>query len=344
MQENTRYVANEYGLAGWQTFEASEVARLNYGDCKGLSNYMKALLNVVNIPSHLVVVNAGEDNTQKVDPDFVSNRFNHMILCVPQSNVTIWLECTSTTNAPGYLGAFTHSRKALILTEEGGYLVQTPHYKKTSSQIDRNVEIWLDINSESSKVLWNTKYSGLMQDDLLTLVKSGSTIKIKERIRKISSYKDIELDHHKYDQVQELDKNPEVRETIEMKVGHLVESMSKRFIVNIPINQSLLENFGSVEKRTLPFVLDRDVQVILQYKIHIPEGYNVEMLPGDFSLIQPFAKLSSTVKQESNLLVIRYLFEQNVGTFNAAVYEDYVQMQNDVKQRLSNIHLSIVKK
>lgn len=344
LQDNTRYVANEYGLAGWQTFEAAEVAKLNYGDCKGLSNYMKALLKAVEIPSHLVVINAGAENVQKTDVDFVRNQFNHMILCVPQEQDTIWLECTSTTNAPGYLGSFTQNRKALILTAEGGDLVNTPQYNKKSSQLDRTIEIWLHPDQDKSTVQWKTKYLGLLQDDLSSLLKSGSNQNIKKHIQKAVPYKEYDILSQKYEQLQEIGKVPMVTESIEMNVGHLIEPMSKRLLVNIPINQSVMADLSSNTKRTQPFELNKDVQYILNYKIHIPEGYEIEMAPKNYTIEKPFAKLSSSVNEAAKMLVIEYHFEQNAGTYNASVFDEYVKMRNSVNQHLSTIQLSMVKK
>ncbi|GHV35985.1 hypothetical protein FACS1894178_6620 [Bacteroidia bacterium] len=56
MQKTTHYVSIQLGVGGWQSIAASEVARTGFGDCKALSNYMKALLAIAEIPSFYTVL------------------------------------------------------------------------------------------------------------------------------------------------------------------------------------------------------------------------------------------------------------------------------------------------
>src|SRR4030095_3800912 len=118
MQNNFRYVSIQLGIGGYRPFSATFTDQKKYGDCKGLSNYMKAALKSVGIKSHIAIINA-QYNAEPVDPDFPANNFNHAILCVPGKD-TIWLECTSSSAEFGKLGTFTENRNALLVTENGG--------------------------------------------------------------------------------------------------------------------------------------------------------------------------------------------------------------------------------
>lgn len=128
VQQNYRYVSIQLGIGGWKPFPAEFVEKKKYGDCKALSNFMYAILKAVNIRSHYAIINAGYDE-MPVDKDFPQSAFNHVILCVPQPNDTIWLECTSRTQPFGKLGNFTENRNAFLITENGGALVSTPRSK-----------------------------------------------------------------------------------------------------------------------------------------------------------------------------------------------------------------------
>lgn len=125
LQQETRYVSIQFGIGGFKPFPVAFAEEKKYGDCKGLTHYMKYILDAVGIKAYAAVINAGR-NEYPVDPAFASNRFNHVILCVPAENDTTWLECTSKDNYPGVLGAFTENRNALLLTENGGVIVKTP--------------------------------------------------------------------------------------------------------------------------------------------------------------------------------------------------------------------------
>ena len=125
LQQNFRYVSIQLGIGGLRPFSAEFTDKKKYGDCKALSNYMKAALNAVGIRSHVAIINSSYDQ-EPVDPAFPSNDFNHVILCVPGYKDSTWLECTSSTAAFGELGNFTENRNALLITDYGGALVPTP--------------------------------------------------------------------------------------------------------------------------------------------------------------------------------------------------------------------------
>ena len=148
MQNRTRYVGIQLGIGGFQPFPAETVDRLGYGDCKALSNYMKALLKAVGIPSVYTVAGAGYNQGITMTDFPTNNQTNHIILCVPLRNDTLWLECTSQTAPCGYLDPFTAGRKALNITAEGGKVVSTPLL--TANQSSQVCKAGIIVNSDGS--------------------------------------------------------------------------------------------------------------------------------------------------------------------------------------------------
>lgn len=133
LQRETRYVSIQFGIGGFKPFPVSFAEKKKYGDCKGLTHYMKNILGAVGIKSYAALINAG-DNEYPVDPAFASSEFNHVILCVPLEKDTVWLECTGKQTQPGILGSFTENRNALLVTEKGGVLVKTPASRSINNQ------------------------------------------------------------------------------------------------------------------------------------------------------------------------------------------------------------------
>ncbi|RZL36893.1 MAG: DUF3857 domain-containing protein, partial [Pedobacter sp.] len=126
LQQNTRYVSVQLGIGGFKPILAEKVAQVNYGDCKALSNYMKALLNEAGIKSNLIVIGNGMPS---LNPTYASmGQANHMILAVPLANDTTFLECTSQYNPMGFIGHNNADRNVLMVTENGGKIVKTPAY------------------------------------------------------------------------------------------------------------------------------------------------------------------------------------------------------------------------
>jgi transglutaminase-like putative cysteine protease len=149
-QQYTRYISVGNGIEGWQPNFAYEVAQTGFGDCKDLTNYMKAILKAAGIKSYYTNIYGGKD--PGIVKEFPSQQFNHIILCIPLSNSkdTMWLECTSQTSPPGFLGYFTDDRYALLITKEGGKLVRTPRYTFNEDVVKINASVDITINGNAS--------------------------------------------------------------------------------------------------------------------------------------------------------------------------------------------------
>ncbi len=154
LQKNMRYVSIQLGIGGFKPFSVSFVDEKKYGDCKALTNYMRYMLEEVGIKSYPALVKSQYD-AEQLDPDFPINRFDHVILCVPEKNDTVWLECTSKTNDFGNLGNFTENKFALLITENGGVLVSTPQSKSAHNIFLARTEVRLEENGigEASFIL-----------------------------------------------------------------------------------------------------------------------------------------------------------------------------------------------
>lgn len=143
MQQNYRYVSVQLGIGGWMPQPAKEVYDNKFGECKGLSNLMKAMLREAGIEAQYTKVRAGREEDD-ILLDFPSQQFNHIILRVPLGEEVLWLECTSKYLPTGYLGDFTSNRHVLVITDDGGFLDKTPAYndiRYNSYQMEHQVHI-----------------------------------------------------------------------------------------------------------------------------------------------------------------------------------------------------------
>ena len=126
LAKTTRYVSIQLGIGGLQPIAASDVCRTGFGDCKGLSNYTRAMLKEIGIPSTYTVIST---TNERLLPDFSSaNQMNHVILQVPLPKDTLWLECTDPSLPFGYIHQGIAGHDALLIDPAGGSIHRLPMY------------------------------------------------------------------------------------------------------------------------------------------------------------------------------------------------------------------------
>lgn len=321
LQNNTRYISIQLGIGGWRPLEASFVAGKLYGDCKALSNYMYALLKEAGIRSHYTLIRAGEGEDD-LEIDFPSRQFNHAILCVPMEKDTMWLECTSQTVAPGYMGGFTGNRHALLITEDGGVVAATPRYGMNDNTQVRTIKAEL---SADAKLLIhaNTVYSCLQQDDLQLLINSLSKDKVKEELHEKLDFATYEVDRFSYKENKS--RRPSIEEQLDISVSNYATITGKRLFIIPNIMTRHARRLTPDEKRKYEVELDNEYRDTDSVEIIIPAGYTAESVPPDVVLDTRFGRYRSSVKIEGNRILYQRTMEHFAGRFPASDYAELVK-------------------
>jgi hypothetical protein len=325
MQEKTRYVSVQIGIGGWQPIEAQKVEETSYGDCKALSNYMKALLDAAGIKSHYAVIMAGEDAPDLLH-SFPSNQFNHAIICVPRSSDTIWLECTSQRIPFNYLGSFTDDRYALLITEEGGKLVRTRKYGQEENRLTRKATVTIDL-SGNGKVSVKTEYSSYFYDQKVQVLLSD----FEDQKRYLSESTSIPGSTLIGFKISQPDKNkPVICEELDITAKGYASRMSDRMILplNLMNKESKLPALNN--GRDSEVLLMREKMMIDTVIYKLPAGYTLSSTLNPVNLDSPFGSYNTNIEISSNELI--YIRRQIIlkGRFKAEDYPALVDYNNKV--------------
>ncbi len=340
MQSKTRYISIQAGIGGWQPTPAAEVDELSYGDCKGLTNYTKALLKSQGIESYYTLIYAGSENAP-VDTDFVASQFNHAILTVPFEDENIFLECTSQEKPFGYMGSFTDNRNVLMVTPNGGVLTKTTSYKT-----EDNIQL-LDANAILDE---NFKVSGI-----LTQVSEGVPYERKFRLLQAKN-DDLDMYYKQlWGHLSNLstaninfnnDKNSVAfTEILNFETLNYVSTAGDRVLLNPNIFNRYKDVPQTEKNRTQPLVLQRGTTSKDQIEILLPDGYTIEAAFEPIEIRSKFGVYTASVqtKDASTMLYSRELILE-AGTFPKEDYNKYVKfIQQVVKKDKSKIVLSKIK-
>ena len=124
--EDIRYVAVEYGQAGYEPHKATDIFFNKYGDCKDQVILMIAMLSEIGIQGFPVLI--GTDDYLNLEEDFPSVNFNHSIAAVKINQNLVFLDPTCSTCSFGNLPVGDQQRKVLVFTDAGYSIEETPIY------------------------------------------------------------------------------------------------------------------------------------------------------------------------------------------------------------------------
>lgn len=324
LQSNTRYVSVQLGIGGFKPIAADKVAAVNYGDCKALSNYMKALLLAAGINSNLVML--GMD-MPSLNPDYSSfGQANHMILCVPAAKDTTWLECTSQYMPAGFLGNSTAAKLVLLVTDNGGQLVRTPVYKPEDNFQNRFTSVVLTPEG-SADISIKASYGACQYEENLAMLLIEPTDQRKSLMRSmgIPNMEILSLSYTQPDKTI-----PGLEEKLTLKSTQLLSQGGDKLFLTLNMLNRKESVPRKVENRKTPFSLPYGFKDTDEITYTLPSGYKAEFVPGDVLLESEFGKYTSKAVIKGNTIVYTRTQMINSKKYPAEKYKDLVEFYKKI--------------
>src|SRR5271167_1548388 len=162
VQQDIRYVAIELGIGGWQPHPAAQVFVHRYGDCKDKATLMSSMLHEIGVDSFYVVLNAERGAVTSDTPPYVG-AFNHAILAIrlpegvsdpsliairqdPKLGKLLFFDPTNELTPFGQIGGYLQANYGLLVTPDGGELVELPMQPSAMNSVQRVGKLTLDAN------------------------------------------------------------------------------------------------------------------------------------------------------------------------------------------------------
>ncbi len=338
MQQKTHYISVQIGIGGYQPFPAADVDKSNYGDCKALVNYTRALLKVANIPSWYCVVEAGNNKTSMLN-DFASmDQGDHVILCIPFKNDTTWLECTNQKIPFGFLGDFTDDRTVLACTPEGGKLLHTPKYITQNNLQSRKASFIINAAGELSGNM-ETLFKGIQYDNREGVINESATEQIKD-LKKTYPINNLEIEKFNFSQDKSL--QPVTTENIKLTARDYASvSEGKVYFMVNPVNRTE-RTPREVRNRLNAVYINEGYTDEDEINYTLPKGYRLEKMPLNIAITKPFGSYTATMILNGDQLIYKRKMQLTDGNYSKDAYQDLVDFYRNVSDA-DNYSVTLVK-
>lgn len=318
MQNKTRYIYVGLGIGGWLPMLPDEVDKKGYGDCKGLTNYMKTLLSEAGVPSYYCVINSGASQIS-FDPDFPRMGGNHAILMVPTEKGNIWLENTSQQIAFNHLGFSTTDRNVLSVKKNGIELINTPVYSAEQNKEKQILKIKIG-EDNSIQGEGNFHYTGYQYD--YNLVFTGLSPKERndavKRSLAILNFEKAEMKNF----VNNRDK-AYITYDIDFKASHYAKKVGNSLIFRaVPIYNDV--NYKTDESRELPFEIGQSYEDEYEISFSLPNGYKIEETPENINLKSEYGFYTLNFVKNGEEIIVKRTIQINKGAYPKEKYNEYV--------------------
>jgi hypothetical protein len=326
VQQDIRYVGIELGIGELQPHPAPDVFVHRYGDCKDKATLMSSMLREIGVDSFYVVINTERGSITPDKPPHVGG-FNHVIIAIklpegvtdpslvatmqhPKQGRLLFFDPTNEMTPFGQIGGYLQANYGLLVTPDGGELVELLKQPSTMNGIQRTAKLTLDAqgtlkgdveevrvgdqaSSQRRTLTWVTKDSDRIKPIERLLADSISTFRITKAtlINLQQSGQPFGFNYS-------------------FEAANYAKSAGSLLLVRPRVigtkSSGLLE---TEEARKYPVEFDGPARDTDAFEITLPSGYEVDDLPAPVDVDYSFASYHSKTEVSGNVIHYTRTFE-----------------------------------
>ncbi len=326
VQEHRRYVAFEEGLAGFRPEKAEGVYHKKYGDCKGMSNLLYAMLNIAGYHAKIAWLGAFNLRYNHATPSLAVD--NHVICYLNFNHDDYFLDATIKLN-PLNNNPISIQGKEIMINYDSTFVLK----KIPEKDISENLKIrksFYNISGTSLVGETSIEYNGDSKNHLMYSFRSIKRSDRNEFLEKViigdenticDSIQTSEIDQR--DSIFKIDFNEEVK--------NAVVSFGNETYVNLNSFNSFTMNDVDTTNCYHIF-LNQKINSQSEITIPIPEDLEVLELPENTSYSVGAFSLVISYQQIGNQLICKHTVKINKAIIYKEDFSDFVDFNNHFKK------------
>ncbi len=333
LQDNMRYVSMSFGEHTVEPHPTSEIFSNMYGDCKDWSLLAKQMLNHAGIKADLCLFN----DELAGDPEWglpSVSLFDHVILEVELDGKKFFVDPQLKNFDFGQYPQDYNNAYLLVIQDEGYRFANIPVASVRETKNIYKITCRLSSRGAASYNViarLNTEYSNYLRLMWRNISQESRGRFFEELEAKFA--RGGRLTHSKLDGVD--NRYGPLLLKFDIKSPHAYQKANGMIILNEPVDHYFPNPF-SAKERTYPVFIPNDEMHRILIVYSIPEGYEVDYTPKDFSLKNDAFVLKRKTVVGDGHVDVNYLFWTKRARVPRARYKDILKVWRVYDREIRN--------
>ncbi len=330
-----RYIAWEFGVHGFQPYNAATIFTRRFGDCKDKATLICTMLSEVGIEAWPVLI---QGTMQRPHEDIslpLVSHFNHCIAYVPEIDGGLFLDGTAENHGVRELPSMDRGAEVVVIREDGADRHTIPWNEPDDLALaeEQRIEIGTDgAATIHQRDLLTGDYAVMIRSQFEVATKRGELL---ERILG-PRYPGLEVKSVEMSDLDDLTQPVTIE--LELRVPRFVELGSRE--IELPPIRDLLGSLEGIAARASRAARTQDLLLgnprggTLRVEITLPKGTRIRSRPEPLRLSDDSVRFESKVLVEGNKLTIERSYRLLTPRVSPEVYRSFKEIVDRVERGL----------